>query len=150
MTNVFLYLKSGPKVWCILYQRYIPQNILFWNFLNSIDMFNFCTRLCVYCNLLCCIASSFELLNLEEFLNYIKYIHWINQNWLTILQDRSKTYISMCCQVFWVVKLLFESKLWYAYSHFCNLKDSKSDCFSCQNTEVNFCVPMQRYVLLIV
>ena len=39
-------------------------------------------------------------------------IHWINQNWLTILQDRSKIYISMFCQVFWVVKLLFESNSW--------------------------------------
>ena len=67
---------------------------------------------------------------------------WTPQNWLTIIQDRSKIYISMCCQVFWVVKLLFESKLWYAYSHFCSLKHSKSDCFSCQNTRVNFWVPI--------
>ena len=32
-------------------------------------------------------------------------IHWINQNWLTILQYRSKIYISIWCQAFWVVKL---------------------------------------------
>ena len=36
-------------------------------------------------------------------------IHWINQNWLTILQDRSKIYISICCQAFWVVKLFFDA-----------------------------------------
>ena len=36
-------------------------------------------------------------------------IHWINQNWQTILQDRSKIYISMFCQAFWVVKSLFDS-----------------------------------------
>ena len=76
-------------------------------------------------------------------------IHWINQNWQTILQDRSKIYIGMFCQVFWVVKILFESKLWYAYSHFCNLKQQKLNCFSFQNTEVKFGVPKHRYVLLI-
>ena len=77
-------------------------------------------------------------------------IHWINQNWLTILQDRSKIYISICCQAFWVVKSLFDNKFWYTYSHFCGSEHSKSSCFSCQNTEVNFWVPMQRYVLLII
>ena len=45
-------------------------------------------------------------------------IHWINQNWLTILQDRSKIYISICCQAFWVVKLFFDSKFWYGYPIF--------------------------------
>ena len=77
-------------------------------------------------------------------------IHWINQNWLAILQDRPKINISICCQAFWVVKSLFDNKFWHTYSHFCGLEHSKSDCFSCQNTEVNFWVPMQRYVLLIV
>ena len=77
-------------------------------------------------------------------------IHWINQNWLTILQDRSKIYISICCQAFWVVKSLFDNKFWYTYSHFCGFEHSKSVCFSWQNTEVNFWVPMQKYVLLIV
>ena len=38
-----VYFIKGPK-------------IFFWNFLNSIDMFNFCTGLCVICNLLCCIT----------------------------------------------------------------------------------------------
>ena len=73
-------------------------------------------------------------------------IHWINQNWLTILQDRSKIYISICCQAFWVVKLFFDSKFWYAYSYFCGLKHSKSHCFLCQLTKINFGTPMQRYV----
>ena len=77
-------------------------------------------------------------------------IHWINQNWLTILQDRSKIYISICCQAFWVVKLSLDNMFKYTYSHFCHLEHSKSDCFSWQNTGVNFWVPMQRYVLLIV
>ena len=77
-------------------------------------------------------------------------IHWINQNWLTILQDRSKIYISICCQAFKVVKSLFDNKFWYTYSHFWGLEHSKSDCLSWQNTEVNFWVPMQSYVLLIV
>ena len=77
-------------------------------------------------------------------------IHWINQNWLTILQDRSKIYISICCQEFWVVKLLFDGKFWYVYSYFCGNNHSKSVCFSHQNTEVNFRVLLQRSVLLIV
>ena len=77
-------------------------------------------------------------------------IHWINQNWLTILQDRSKTYISICCQAFWVVKLFFDGKFWYAYSYFCGNNHSKSVCFSHQNTEVNFRVLLQISVLLIV
>ena len=53
-------------------------------------------------------------------------IPWINQNWLIILQDRSKIYISICCQAFWVVKSLFDNK-------FCGLEHSKSDCFSWQS-----------------
>ena len=77
-------------------------------------------------------------------------IHWINQNWLTILQDRSKIYISICCQAFWVVKLFFDGNFWYAYSYFCAQNHSKSVCFSHQNTEVNFRVLLQRSVLLIV
>ena len=77
-------------------------------------------------------------------------IHWIDQNCLTILQDRSKIYISICCQAFWVVKLFFDSKFWYAYSYFCGKNHSKSVCFSHQNTEVNFWVLLQRSVLLIV
>ena len=77
-------------------------------------------------------------------------IHWINQNWLTILQDRSKIYISMFCQAFWVVKLLFYSNVLYDYSYFCSKNHSKSVCFSHQNTEVNFWVLLQRSVLLIV
>ena len=35
--------------------------------------------------------------------------HWINQNWLIILQDRSKMYISIYCQAFWVIKSLFKA-----------------------------------------
>ena len=77
-------------------------------------------------------------------------IHWINQNWLTILQDRSKMYISICYQAFWVVKLFFDTKFWYAYSYFCVKNHSKSVCFSHQNTEVNFRVLLQRSVVLIV
>ena len=77
-------------------------------------------------------------------------IHWINQNWLTILQDRSKIYISICCQAFWVVRLFFDGKFWYAYSYFCGNNHSKSVCFSHQNTEVNFRVLLQISVLLIV
>ena len=77
-------------------------------------------------------------------------IHWINQNWLTILQDRSKIYISICCQAFWVVKLFFDGNFWYTYSYFCAKNHSKSVCFSHQNTEVNFRVLLQRSVLLIV
>ena len=77
-------------------------------------------------------------------------IHWINQNWLTILQDRSKIYISICCQALWVVKLFFDSKFWCDYSYFCGKNHSKSVCFLHQNTEVNFWVLLQRSVLLIV
>ena len=77
-------------------------------------------------------------------------IHWINQNCIAIPQDRSKIYISICCQAFWVVKLFFDSEFWYAYSYFCGKNNSKSVCFSYQNTEVNFGVLLQRSVLLIV
>ena len=76
--------------------------------------------------------------------------HWIIQNWLTILQDRSKIYISICCPALWVVKLFFDSKFWYTYSYYCGKNHSKSFCFSYQNTEVNFGVLLQRSVLLIV
>ena len=45
-------------------------------------------------------------------------MHWIYQNWLRILQDKSKIYIIICWQAFWVVKLLFESKFWYGLPTF--------------------------------
>ena len=50
-------------------------------------------------------------------------MHWIKQNWLTIIQDKSKIYFNICCQAFWVVKLLFESKFWYGYTYtyFCDI-----------------------------
>ena len=76
-------------------------------------------------------------------------MHWTKQNWLTIIQDKSKSCIIICHQAFWVVKLLFEGKFWYGYTYFSDIKHSKSDCVSCQKTEVNFWVLMQRYVLLI-
>ena len=56
-------------------------------------------------------------------------IHWINQNWLKILQDRSKMYISICVQAFWVVKLFFDSKFWYAYSYISGKKHSNQSVF---------------------
>ena len=45
-------------------------------------------------------------------------IHWIYQNWLRILQDKSKIYIITCCQAFWIVKLSFESTFWYGLPNF--------------------------------
>ena len=72
-------------------------------------------------------------------------LNWVNFDKLSLNLKLSKIYISIVYyQAFWVVKLLFESKLWYTYSYFCGLKHSKSDCFLCQNTEVKFLVPMQR------
>ena len=76
-------------------------------------------------------------------------MHWIKQNWLTIIQDKSKSCIIICHKAFCVVKLLFDGKFWYGHTYFSDIKHSKSDCVSCQKTEVNFWVLMQRYVLLI-
>ena len=45
-------------------------------------------------------------------------MHWIYQNWLRILQDKSKIYFIICCQAFWVVKLSFENKVWYGLPTF--------------------------------
>ena len=59
-------------------------------------------------------------------------LNWINFDKLSLNLKLSKTY----SQAFWIVKLLFDSKLWSTYSNFCGLKHSKSDCFSCQYTEV--------------
>ena len=56
-------------------------------------------------------------------------MHWIKQNGLTIIQDKIKIYIIICCQAFWVVIILFESKFWHGYTYFCDIKHSKSDCF---------------------
>ena len=46
-------------------------------------------------------------------------------------------------------KTFISEQVLIQFTYFCDIKHSKSDCFSCQNTEVNFWVPMQRYVLLI-
>ena len=40
-------------------------------------------------------------------------MHWIYQNWLRILQDKSKICIIIYCRALWVVKLLFDTKFWY-------------------------------------
>ena len=40
-------------------------------------------------------------------------MHWIKQNWLTIIQGKSKRCIIISHQAFWNVKLLFEGKFWH-------------------------------------
>ena len=126
---------------------FICTKILFGTFLNSIDIFNFVQDFVIiviyFVVLLLWVIEFGRIFELYK-------IHWINQNWLTILQDRSKIYISMFCQAFWVVKLFFDSNFLYAYSYFCSKNHSKSVCFSHQNTEVNFWVLLQKSVLLIV
>ena len=77
-------------------------------------------------------------------------LNWINFDKFSLNLKLSKIYISICCQAFWVVKLFFDGKFWYAYSYFCAKNHSKSVCFSHQNTEVNFRVLLQTSVLLIV
>ena len=74
---------------------------------------------------------------------------WIVQKWLTISTHMSKFYVSKCCQAFLAVKSPFKGNFLYAYSCFCALTDSKSHCFSCQLTKINFGVPMQKHVSLI-
>ena len=76
-------------------------------------------------------------------------IGWIVQKWPTIPINMSKFYIIKCYQAFLAVTLPFRSHCFYAYSYFCGLKHSKSHCFSCQLTKINFGVPMQKYVSLI-
>ena len=49
-------------------------------------------------------------------------MHWIKQNWLTIIQGKSKRCIIISHQVFWDVKLLFEGKFWYGYTYFFDIK----------------------------
>ena len=75
-------------------------------------------------------------------------VNWIVQKWPTIPMYIFKFYIIKCCQAFLAVKLPFKSHCLYAYSYFCGLKHSNPDCFSCQFTKINFWVPMQRYVSL--
>ena len=45
------------------------------------------------------LLSVFEFGRIFEFHK----MHWIKQNWLTILHDQSKIYISICCQAFWFI-----------------------------------------------
>ena len=71
---------------------------------------------------------------------------WIVPKWPTITINMSKFYIIKCCQAFLAVTSPFKSQFSYAYSYFCGLKHSKSHCFSCQLTKINFGVPMQKYV----
>ena len=54
--------------------------------------------------------------------------------------------IIKCCQAFLDVTPSFKSHFLHAYSYFCGLKHSKSHCFLCQLTKINFGTPMQRYV----
>ena len=49
-------------------------------------------------------------------------MHWIKQNWLTIIQGKSKRCIIISHQAFWNVKLLFEGKFWYGYTYFFDIK----------------------------
>ena len=74
---------------------------------------------------------------------------WIVQKWSTIPIEMSKLYIIKCCQAFLAVISSCKSHFLYAYSYFCGLKHLKPDCFSCQLTKINFWVPMQTYVSLI-
>ena len=88
------------------------------------------------------------------FIEFVKFfdIHkmgWIVQKWPTIPIHMSKFYIIKCYQAFLAVTLPFRSHCLYAYSYFCGLKHSKSHCFSCQLTKINFGVPIQKYVSLI-
>ena len=78
--------------------------------------------------------------------NDIHKMAWIVQKLPTIPINMSKFYIIKCCQAFLAVISSFKSHCLYAYSYFCGLKHSKSHCFSCQLTKINFGVPMQKYV----
>ena len=74
---------------------------------------------------------------------------WIVQKWPTIPIYMSKFYIIKCCQAFLAIASSFKSHCLCTYSYFCGLKYSKLHCFSCQLTKINFGVPMQKYVSLI-
>ena len=122
---------------------FISTKILLWNFLNSIDTFIFSKDfmligLCFFVFLLWIIEFVKEL--------DIHKMDWIFQKWPTITMYILKLYIIRCCQAFLAFKLPFKSHCLYAYSYFCGLKHSKSHCFLCQLTKINFGTPMQKYV----
>ena len=127
-------------VYCNIKCLLIFTKILMWNFLNSIDIF-ICSRG------LYSMALYFSVLILW-FIEFVKKFHlhrmgWIVQKWPTIPIYMSKFYTIKCCQAFLDDTLSLKSHCLYGYSYFCGLEHSKSHCFSCQLTKINFGVPIQ-------
>ena len=96
------------------------------------------------------LCFSVLLLWIIEFVNFfdIHKMGSIVQKWPKIPIHTSKFYVIKCSQAFLAVESSFKSHCLYAYSYFCGLKHSKSHCFSCQLTKINFGVPIQKYVSL--
>ena len=133
-------------MWSIVISKdFKCTKILFLNFLSPINIF-----ILVEDFILMRLCSSVLLLWFIEFVKFfdIHKMGWIVQKWPTIPIHMSKFHIIKCCQAFSAVTLSFKSHYLYAYSYFCGLKHSKSHCFSCQLTKINFGVPMQKYVPL--
>ena len=133
-------------MWSIVTSKvFICTKILLWNFLNPINIFfsveNF---------ILMELCFSVLLIWFIEFVkNFaIHKMGWIIQKWPTIPIHLHKFYMIKCCRAFLSVTLSFKSHCLYAYSYFCGSKHSKSHCFSCQLTKINFGLPMQKYVSL--
>lgn len=133
--------------WSIVTSKvFICIKILQSNFLNSIDILIFSRGLYFNGTFLFCIAPL-----IIEFVNFLN-IHkmgWIVKKWSTIPIFVSKFYIIKFSRAFLAIKSSFKDHCLYAYSYFCGLKHSKSHCFSCQLTKINFWAPMQKYVSLI-
>ena len=91
---------------------------------------------------ICCFVL---LLWFSEFVNFFDMhkMDWIIQKWPRIPIYMSKFYTIKCCQAFLDDTLSFKSHCLYGYSYFCGLEHSKSHCFSCQLTKINFGVPIQ-------
>ena len=121
--NLFHYSWNGPNVYSMYHQSCAPNfySEAFWTpWTYSISVQDFVVIGIYFFIFLLWVFEFGRIFELYK-------MHWINQNWLTILQDKSKIYIIICCQAFWVANLLFESKFWYGYTYFCDIKHSKSN-----------------------
>ena len=65
-------------------------------------------------------------------------MHWIKQNWLTIIQDKSKSCIIIYHKAFCVVKLLFDGKFWYGHTYFSDIKHSNQTVFHAKKPKSTF------------
>ena len=145
-TNLDYYLKNESKWDLVLHHRvsYAPKLycgtfLIPWTYSFSVEFI--------------LVGLYFSVL-LLLFIQFVKFfdVHkmgLIVQKWSTIPIHMSKFYQIECCKAFLAVTSYFKSNFLYSYYYFCGLRHSKSHSFSCQLTKINFGVPIQKYVSLI-